>query len=208
MINYLKFHLKRIFLFIKIYLERNSNLKGADSYYRKWKRINKYRKDYNLGILIETGTYYGLTVSNFLNTFESIFSIEIDNYLFHQNRIHFKKNKNVNIIHGDSKSVLPTILESDIFNEGSKILYWLDGHCSEGETGIGDQYSPLVREIEIIHLYSKKYISIIIIDDVRLFDGVNYPTLETLFTLFRKYNYSVSIDGDGLVCIPSELNII
>ena len=201
--NWISFFVKRNYLLFKAKFQKEDKIGSADTYRYKWSRIEKYRKSCNVSIFIETGTYYGLTVSKFNNCFEKIYSIEVDKSLFDYNKKLFKNSTNISILFGDSKERLPEVLNLITReNEGIiNVLFWLDGHCSEGETGIGDEYSPLIKELNSIfeHLYRIK--PVIIIDDVRLFDGVNYPTLNSIKKLFDNFNFNLIIDGDGLVCL-------
>lgn len=195
---------KKYLLNFKTYFEPILNRNGADTYKKKWERILKYKNLTNTEILIETGTYYGLTVNRFKHVFSQIFSIEIDTTLYNFNKYAFRNYKNINIIHGDSATSLVDILKN--LKETStknklKIIFWLDGHCSEGETGIGEHYSPLSKELQIIIDNLDFILPIFIIDDVRLFDNVKYPNLNYIKDLLTPYGYNFIIDGDGLICI-------
>lgn len=204
--NWIYFYTKRNYLLVKSFFDKKNLVNSSDTYFYKWNRIHKLRNLYEIPILIETGTYYGLTVSKFRNYFDKIFSIEIDEPLYEKNKSFFSKIKNIEILFGDSKAVLPNIL--DRYNDKdnlAKIIFWLDGHCSEGETGIGDEYSPLLNELAVILNYLTYIKPIIIIDDVRLFDGVQYPTLESVRNFFLGYDFTLNIDNDGLIIIDNRL---
>jgi hypothetical protein len=201
--NWISFFVKRNYLLLKVNFQKNDKIGGSDIYRYKWDRIKNYRNSCNTSIFIETGTYYGLTVSKFKNSFEKIYSIEIDESLFDKNLKLFKNYSNISILLGDSKDRLPEILNTvKRENEGIiNVLFWLDGHCSEGETGIGDEYSPLMKELNFILEHLSRIKPVIIIDDVRLFDGVHYPTLNSIKKLLESFNFNLIIDGDGLICL-------
>ena len=74
----------------------------------------------------------------------------------------FSQNPNVQIIKGDSYKILPDIIK-DI---NVPITFWLDGHHSCGDTGLGDYWTPLIQELEGIKNHPIKTHTIMI-DDMR-----------------------------------------
>lgn len=66
--------------------------------------------------------------------FKKIISIELGVDLFVKAKKGFKNDKNVVIIQGDSREMLPKILK-DI---NKPAIFWLDGHYSAGITAKGD----------------------------------------------------------------------
>ncbi len=195
--TYLYFLIKKYGLHIKAFLLRKN--KVGDSYFYKWNRLRSFCQKYKLEIFIETGSYYGLTIDKMINYFKNIHSIEIQHSLYKFNKLYYKNKPEVNIHLGDSKNILPGILEKlNNENKNVRILFWLDGHCSENETGIGENYSPL--EFELINIFKyENLLSIIIIDDYRLFDGVNYPSLNKIKELIDEKSYTFTIDSDSLI---------
>jgi hypothetical protein len=111
---------------------------------------------------IETGTYLGNGIRDVLNNYDNIHSIELSKKWYDYNIEQFKDNKNVKIHLGDSKKVLPELL--DTIHE--PITIFLDAHYSGATTEFGDEETPLLFELEI--LKNRKYDDIIIIDDCRL----------------------------------------
>ena len=59
---------------------------------------------------IETGTYLGDGIKNVLNNYENIHSIELSDKWYNYNVEQFKKYDNVKMYHGDSKKILPELL--------------------------------------------------------------------------------------------------
>tara|TARA_B110001450_G_C17568021_1_gene459606 strand:- start:290 stop:904 length:615 start_codon:yes stop_codon:yes gene_type:complete len=203
--SYIKFFLKKKALQIKSNLFIKSKPGSCDSYPYKWNRIKKYANDFNAKIFVETGTYYGVTIDKMIPYFESIYSIEIDQSLYTYNSMFYKNNSAVKLKLGDSKFILPEILstikkDSDNF----PVIFWLDGHYSGHETGIGDDYSPICSELKTITTL-QKIKSIIIIDDLRLFDGKDYPTLDEVISSLPLNQYRVIEDQDALVLIDNSL---
>jgi len=203
--SYIKFILKKKTLQIKSYFITKSKPDSFDSYTYKWNRIKKFANDFNSKIFIETGTYYGITIEKMLPYFESIYSIEIDQSLYTYNSMFYKNNSAVKIKLGDSKFILPEVLSTIKKNSVNfPIIFWLDGHYSGNETGIGDEYSPIYSELKTItSLPDIK--SIIIIDDLRLFDGKDYPTLDEVISSLPLNKYRVFEDQDALVLIDNSL---
>jgi hypothetical protein len=111
---------------------------------------------------IETGTYLGDGIKTVINNYDFIYSIELSEKWYNYNVEQFKDNNNVKMYLGDSKNILPKILE----NINEPITIYLDAHYSGGTTAFGEEEVPLLFELEI--LKNRKYDDIIIIDDCRL----------------------------------------
>ena len=111
---------------------------------------------------IETGTYLGDGIKCVLNNYNNIHSIELSEKWHAHNVQQFKNNTNVKMHLGDSKKILPELLN----NINEPITIYLDAHYSGGTTAFGEEETPLLFELEI--LKARKYDDIIIIDDCRL----------------------------------------
>ena len=130
---------------------------------------------------IETGTYLGEGVKSVLTTYENIHSIELSEKWYNYNVEQFKQNPNVKIHLGDSKIILPELLNT--INE--PVTIYLDAHYSGGETAFGEEECPLLFELELLKM--REYDDIIIIDDCRLLGnkgtcgcGPNHPIYPTM----------------------------
>ena len=102
----------------------------------------KYKNNYST--FIETGTYLGDGVQAALNAgFSKVISIELapTHYRICKNR--FIANSNVDILFGDSRLLLPDILKT----HNENILFWLDAHCSGGETTGGGVEDTIEKEL-------------------------------------------------------------
>ncbi|MBW2558590.1 MAG: hypothetical protein JRD69_07155 [Deltaproteobacteria bacterium] len=150
----------------------------------KQRTIKEYAKIFSVETFIETGTYLGDMVNAVRDTFNKVYSIELDTTLYEQAKKKFSRYHNISIFHGDSSKVLPVIL-ADI-NE--PCLFWLDGHYSGGITAKGDFNTPIMQELNCVldHFIEEH---VILIDDAREFNGHNdYPTLEELKKrILKKY---------------------
>lgn len=124
-------------------------------------------------VFVETGTYRGDTLAVVAPLVERAVSIELDATLAGLARRRFGSMPSVEILEGDSADVLPTVVAS----LDAPALFWLDGHFSGGPTA--DSHVPVLAEIDAV--LSSPLDHVILIDDIRLFDGSNgYPTVETL----------------------------
>jgi hypothetical protein len=79
---------------------------------------------------IETGTYLGNGIRDVLNNYEYIHSIELADKWYQHNVEQFKNNSNVKMYLGDSKKILPELLD----NINEPVTLYLDAHYSGGTT--------------------------------------------------------------------------
>jgi len=129
--------------------------------------------------LVETGTQAGATLAATLDYFDDLYSIEIYEPSVIAARKRFAAHPKVKIIHGDSATALPELVK-DI---PEPVLFWLDGHYSGKDTGMGADHSPIVSEIRHILELRPSGRDAIIIDDARLFVGQDgYPPIETFMS--------------------------
>ena len=155
-----------------------------------------------MSVLDQTKTKMTTAIEHFKNDFEKIYSIEIGEELANAARQRFTVNQNVEIVTGDSAEVLPSILRK----LDKPALFWLDAHCSEGDTARGTDYSPITTELKIILSSPVKHT--ILIDDARLFDGVNYPTMRKIKRLVKNLrpDFSCFVENDLTHISPDDKN--
>jgi FkbM family methyltransferase len=200
--------MKRIFGYLKYRLIRSFNREvHIPSYEEKREVINGFRNKFSIGCLVETGTFLGDTVEYFKNRFEIVYSIELSMELAARAMERFKPEQNVHIIQGDSGVVLHDLV--------SKIeepaIFWLDGHYSS-EFFLNDEYIRTARsdrdtpiENELKAIFKSNLSHVILIDDARLFNGINdYPTIEKLksIVLATGKGYKLSVDTDIIRIVP------
>lgn len=141
----------------------------------KQRTVLEYARRFGLTTLIETGTYYGEMIAAVANRFQRIYSIELDPRLAKLAQQRFRGNPRVEIIEGDSQSVVPQLLN----RIDQRCLWWLDaGYCGwVGEIGDPNRLGSEMNSI----LADRRYDHVILMDDA---DGVNgeggSPTLEEL----------------------------
>lgn len=157
---------------------------------------------FGVDVFVESGTYMGGTTFNAAPFFKEVHSIELSENLYRKANDRFKYQKNVFIHNGDSGTVLNQILPKI----QGKILFWLDGHYSEGCTARGEKNTPIIEELNAIK-NSGITDAIILIDDIRIFSPkknilhsalVGYPSVEVLKQLIQDIasDYQFYIYGD------------
>jgi len=171
----------------------------------KRKIIAAYLYKFRLKQFIETGTYLGDTLAYIAHD-KSIqcSSIELAESYYQQAKVRFSAYSNVHLLCGDSGAILPNIVRK----LESPALFWLDGHYSGGSTGQGQLDTPISAELQGI-LTSPIQNHVILIDDVRFFDGTNgYPHLDDLLENVRENSdYSVEVSADIVRLTPKPVKL-
>lgn len=185
---------KRILMVYTVQKWKASGMPVPAPHKIKESTVIEYSKYTGAKNLVETGTYMGEMVDATKKYFERIISIELDTALASKASQKFLKNKNITILQGDSSTLLPSIIK-DI---SGKTIFWLDAHYSGGITAKGDQYTPIISEVETIAKYPQKDTTLLV-DDARLFTGKDeYPLLsdfrELIKRLFPKHEFDVKDD--------------
>ncbi len=187
---------KPIYLLLQYYkllvFKLNQN-KYDTPHLTKQNEIIKLKNQYKIHVFVETSTYLGFRVMK--KVFNNLISIEIEKTIFQRAKNLFEKYKNVKILLGDSGIVINDVLKD--LNESAN--FWLNGHFSGANTGLGKKHTPILDEIVAICNHDiKKHI--ILIDDLRLFNGSDdYPSLNEfilylksrfkMHTIFVKYDF-------------------
>jgi hypothetical protein len=109
---------------------------------------------------------------------DKVVTIEVSPRLNRLNKQVYADCRNIDFLLGASEDVLPAILPK---LQGD-VLYWLDGHFSAGITGMSDTETPIIKEINAIGKHNHKGKVVLMVDDIRCFDGTHdYPTLDVPF---------------------------
>ncbi len=133
--------------------------------YTKFLTINRLRKKTGAKIFVEAGTFRGVTAARCASVFEKVYTIELDPKLAQAATRFLTNRKNVKVIQGDALEILPDLLANQDLD---RVLLFLDGHYSSGETACGDMAEPAAEELQALVNYRDK-INAIVIDDVRSF---------------------------------------
>lgn len=130
----------------------------------KQKVVREYGQRFGLQTLVETGTYYGEMVAAMKDRFERIYSIEFVPSLAERAIQKFARYKQVQIFCGDSRAVMPEVLDLLTW----PALFWLDAGYY-GWVGIRSNEQRLSAELEMILSHPHKHI--ILLDDARGLTG-------------------------------------
>ena len=159
-------------------------------------------------VFIETGTYQGKTTKWASQYFESVYTIERAENLYRQYSPELSLLAGVRPVPGDSREVLPGILEEVAQREA---VVWLDGHWSGGDTAGAADECPLLDELACLAGRDR---DIILIDDARLFlcapprphAPSQWPTISYVTAMFSKFKRQpfVQIVDDVIFAIPDE----
>jgi hypothetical protein len=178
------------------YFKLRGGTNQPDSHFTKQKRIIDLQKSFKYDCFIESGTFYGSMISAIKQYFKRVYSVEIYEPLAINNIRYFNTVKNVTVIFGDSATKIEDILNQEL---NKTFLFWLDGHYSGNGTGIGKEFSPILMELTSI--LSKDIIEFsIIIDDWRLFDGIDYPSKHDIYNhinSFKVTSFKILEDKDS-----------
>lgn len=129
----------------------------------------RLREKYKLNIFIETGTYSGFSSLWAAHHGFIVHTIELSKDRWEGLETAFHSEHNIHFYRGDSKDILPTILEK----VEEPALIFLDAHYGQDRGG----GMPLMGEIEAIKNCPLRHI--VMVDDARLFGvGRDWPTKE------------------------------
>lgn len=163
--------------------------------------LREYAQRFGMRILVESGTYHGDMVAALTSSFEQIYSIELSKELHAKARRRFRNHANINLIQGDSGSVLKEL----VAKLPGPALFWLDGHYSAGPTAHGVLSTPIYEELRYV-LNASERRHVIIIDDARCF-GVekDYPAIDQLtsFINSQREDVEVLVKDDSIRISPS-----
>jgi hypothetical protein len=164
--------------------------------------INDIARQYELNILVETGTYLGGLIYKFKNRFKKLYTVELAEELYINATQKFEPYHHIFPIFGDSGEVLSNLVPK--LDEPA--LFWLDGHYSGGFTAKGELDAPIGKELSAIISAIERGIShVILIDDARLLINetsyTGYPRYGEIIDLIKKRipNYSVSTEHDVII---------
>lgn len=174
---------------------------GKPTQIRKRRIIKSLGLKYNIHIIVETGTYLGQSTQSFAKEFHKVYSIELDLQLYKYSKNKLRKRKNITLLCGNSKEMLPRIL-SDLTGPS---VFFLDGHASGGVTSSGEEPSPIKYELQLLENFYFIKDSIIICDDARGFDGRNsYPHINELENLAARLNLADPIILEDMIIITPK----
>ena len=136
------------------------------------------------------------------DTFNRIFSIELDEALYEHEKKKFSKFAHISIVQGDSGELLPVIL-ADITQP---CLFWLDGHCSSGITAKGELETPITQEPHYILAHFVEEHNLFADDARHLTVQKDYSNIEKLKNMiFKKHpDWSFEVKYD-IIRVPGRI---
>lgn len=171
----------------------------------KQRVLREYAQRYGIGILIETGTFYGDMVEAMKMDFNHIYSIELCAEFYEKAKIRFSKDANIELIFGNSGTELHRIMNK----VDQAALFWLDGHYSGESTAHGAVTTPIYEELQQIFDAEDRG-HVIIIDDARCFESdPAYPRIDDLFSFIksRRSNITITVLDDIIRISPLEMTV-
>jgi hypothetical protein len=170
------------------------------------------KREYNLNIFVETGTYLGSTTVWAAKHFEKVFTIEYSKSIYEDTTARYSDIANINFIYGDSRSVLPPLVPQ----LETPAVFWLDGHwCGQQSYGETDQ-CPLIEELHVI--LQSPLPHILLIDDARLFLAPpplpnridDWPSIDVVLRTLHSSNkkYYIAICEDVIIAVPLEAKAV
>jgi hypothetical protein len=163
----------------------------------KQRTLREYARRYKLRTFVETGTLHGDTTAAIKPQVDGVITIELSPELAERARLRFAGSRDVHVLEGDSGELLPDVLAS----LQNAALFWLGGHYSGGVTGRGEKDTPIRAELAAILDHTVRR-HVVLIDDARLFDGGDYPSLEEVEALARARRYRFEVRDDIIRLTP------
>jgi Protein-L-isoaspartate carboxylmethyltransferase len=168
--------------------------------YLKFLHINVLRQRCGANVLIETGTYLGVTAARCAKVFDTVITIELNETLARQAVRFLAPHRNVKVICGDAVRELPGVFEN---HEIDRAVVFLDGHYSGIATSCGSVPEPAIQELAILRPYANK-IGAILIDDFRSFgEEAGFPKkselIKAIEDLFPDFTIAVQYDQVAVV---------
>lgn len=152
------------------------------------------------GTLIETGTQTGWDLRTMVPLFERIHTIELDENNYRRARRRLSGHRHVSCHLGDSRAVLPMIMDSD-----ARTLFFLDAHYVAVKNAVGMPHDqcPLMGELRSIFALDWKVRPVILVDDAPFFgeefweteqaagyDKAQWPRLAEILKLTCQHGYT------------------
>lgn len=168
--------------------------------YSKYRNLRAVQRRTGAHMLIETGTFLGVTTNRCSPHFERIYTVEIEPNLAAQAKAFLSRHTHVDVVVGDAD-----VEVRRLFNEKKiqNALIFLDGHFSAGLTGSADNPEPAVSILEFLSLHAGQ-IAGIVIDDYREFGTqTGWPTkwqlTKTAEELFSPKGFRLTVHLDQML---------
>ena len=171
--------------------------------------VDLLRQHGGIRLCIEAGTYRGASTELLAARFDRVITIEASPALATAAERRLSTFSSVQVIHGDSSTVLPSVLAG----LEQPALLWLDSHYCGPETYGVDRQCPVIDEIRTIVAAAPEHV--VLIDDARLFleppplplDAGQWPSIGEICDAFaggvsRRY---LAVHDDVVLAVPESL---
>jgi hypothetical protein len=165
------------------------------------------RRSLGLDRAVETGTYRGNGAQRLANIFPKVVTIELSDELYERARTSLRDRPTIEVLHGDSRVLLPSLVEPEVAT-----LFFLDGHWSGGSTA-GQEFECPVLD-ELVALRGGNPNDCLFIDDARLFaaapapphDPSHWPTLVEVFDAVHAVwpRHHLTLLADQVIAVPPD----
>ena len=168
--------------------------------YSKYRNLRAVQRRTGASMLIETGTFLGVTTNRCAPHFERIYTVEIEPKLAAQAKTFLGQHPHVEVVLGDADVEVRRLFEEKKIHN---TLIFLDGHFSAGLTGSADNPEPAVSILEFL-LQHAGQIAGIVIDDYREFGTqTGWPTkwqlTKTAEELFSPKGFRLTVHLDQML---------
>jgi hypothetical protein len=168
--------------------------------YMKYVTLRSLGKRTGARLLVEAGTFRGVTSARCARAFEQVVTIELDPELAREAEKFLIRYPNVKVLQGDAVTLLPSVFSGYNFRDA---VVFLDGHFSGGGTARGNVVEPAILELEILAKHSHQICGIVI-DDFRLFGSEpGFPKKSELVIaierMFPLPEFDLKIHADQLI---------
>lgn len=133
--------------------------------------ISNLKEQFQLTHFVETGAYLGDSLFSVLSlNFKEYYSVDINPHFYQSCCERFLSHKNIHLVNDNSFNFLRDI---KVLIENEETFFFLDAHYPDKESDERTTF-PLVEELTIIKDYNQFKNSVILIDDLRIYENGNF----------------------------------
>jgi hypothetical protein len=168
-------------------------------YWYKRATILLWADTINAENFVETGTYLADTTRELNERFKRVITIELSPVLAARAAAEFAGKDNVEVIHGDSTTVLKRVIPT---LQGPTV-FLLDAMWA-GQGTAGENLVTPLMDLEVTSQFKENHV--VVISDTTLFNGTGgYPTLESLRASIKKLGYWEMVADNVILAIPAAM---
>jgi hypothetical protein len=169
---------------------------------QKQRIVREYASRFRLSVLVETGTYFGAMVEACKDTFEKIYTIELQEAFCRRAQKRFARFPHIRVLEGDSAIALEAVLGGI----SERCLFWLDAHYMGGISAKGESACPAMQDLETIASHPVPG-HVVLIDDARLFQGRGgWPSLAAVSEFAAAHGWAGDVRDDIIRLTPDADN--